>query len=361
MKPAQPRLMLPGRTSTALSASKNAACPASVPSPARAGREQPRGARPANMTVSKYVVDWLSRKRFETSAVTFAAYKYVTHEFTAFLGSGAVRPLRCTTPAQLIVWRDHSAFKTTPHTANNKLKIVRALFQTAWRDGLIGTNPAANVPPLEVRKTYSRSFTMDELMAIWRVASREWRGMILIGLCTDRRLKEIALLTTADVDVTRGVIRIARSRTGQPQFIPIPVSLCDYFGKQSVGADPRVPLFPSAHQIATENCDTSPLSQQFHDLLVAVGLSQPRPRHHGTTGVGRSGRRMRNGVSFNSLRRTGRLVEFGSRQHQNDARVTHGILSRFAQKDLPRICQQPCFCLVFAALPCIFSLVLTHS
>jgi integrase len=258
----------------------------------------------ASPSVSDYAAQWLDRKRGETTAVTLMTYKHAVNEFRDFLGDKASQPIHYVTPSQVAAWRDAAARKATPRTANNKLKIVRVMFQSAWRDGLLADSPAAKVSALKITETIRRPFTLGELKAILRVASREWRGMILAGVYTGQRLKDIASLTWDNVDVERDEIRLSTSKTGRRQVIPIARPLRAYLAELPACDDPHAPLFPSAHPLAGRLAGTSVLSQQFHDLLVSVGLAKPRPPKRTSTGKGRDSRRKQSEVSFHSLRHT---------------------------------------------------------
>ncbi len=110
--------------------------------------EQIHGAHLASPSVADYVKQWLGRKAGETRSVTLVAYKGAVEEFVEFLEDRANQPIHYVTPANVAAWRDRSATRATPRTANNKLKIVRTLFQSAWRDGLLTDNPAAKVVAL---------------------------------------------------------------------------------------------------------------------------------------------------------------------------------------------------------------------
>jgi len=93
------------------------------------------------------VAQWLGRKQGETSEVTLAAYEYSTGSLRLFSEIGRRNRSTMSPPAQVAAWRDAAATKATPRTANNKLKIVRTLFQSAWRDGLLTENPAQGICP----------------------------------------------------------------------------------------------------------------------------------------------------------------------------------------------------------------------
>lgn len=262
------------------------------------------GAPLESPSVAAYVEQWVARKRGEITWVTAKFYEHTATEFRDWLGDKATQPIHYVTPSLVAAWRDKAAAKSTPRTANNKLKVIRNLFQTAWRDGFVPENPAAKVQTLKAVEGNRRPFTMDELKILLEVASQEWRGMILAALYTGQRLKDIASLTWANVDLQRDEFRFATSKTGRRQVIPIARPLRRHLDTLSVGDDPGAPLFPSAFKIATANRDMSALSQQFHDLLVAAGLALPRPPKWKPQGKGRDSPRVRSEVTFHSLRHT---------------------------------------------------------
>ena len=69
-----------------------------------------------------------------------------------------------------------------------------------------------------------------------------------------------------------------------------------YVCGRNESAGPRLPASRS-------NRTTSALSAAFHGILVSAGLVEARPPEHGSTsGLGRSGRRRQNELSFHSLR-----------------------------------------------------------
>lgn len=266
--------------------------------------EQIHGSPLESPSVEKYAEQWLGAKEKETKPVTFTAYKHAVGEFATFLDDKAAWPIHYVTPAQVSAWRDRCAKKATARTANNKLKIVRTFFQTAWRDGLLTDNPAAKVPALKPTDAHRRPFTMDELKAILRVASLEWRGMVLFGLYSGQRLKDIAGLTWQNVDMERDEIRLSTSKTGRRQVIPLAKPLRAYLAELPASDQPSAPLFADAYRIATENRDLSSLSHGFYDLLVSAGLAQPRLPKRMSSGKGRDARRELSAVTFHSLRHT---------------------------------------------------------
>lgn len=255
-------------------------------------------------TLTTYVAQWLARKTGEVAEVTRLSYKSATDDLTEFLGAKASQPIHHTTPATIASWRDNAARRASPRTANNKLKIVRVLFQAAWRDGLLSENPAAKVSSLRVGEGTRRPFTLAELKDILRHASTEWHGMILFGLYTGQRLKDIASLTWANADTERGEIRLQTSKTGRNQRIPMARALRAYLSELPSADAKTAPLFPKAHPLSQKAGGSSVLSQQFYGILVDAGLAKERPPKRHGKGIGRDAPRERNEVTFHSLRHT---------------------------------------------------------
>jgi integrase len=266
--------------------------------------QQVHGTRLDSPSLNAYTEQWLGRKAAETRPITHSVYDQAAKEFCAFLGEKAGQPIHYVTPSQIVAWRDNAAAKATARTANNKLKIVRILFQCAWRDGLIVDNPAAKVEGLKLAESTRRPFTVPELKSILRVASPEWKGMVLAGLYTGQRLRDLAGLTWSHIDLERDEIRLTTSKTGRSQVLPIAKALRYYLEKLPASDDPRAPLFPSLYPLATRPGGSSPMSQQFHSVLVDAGLVPARAAKHKPSGRGRKAARERADVSFHSLRHT---------------------------------------------------------
>lgn len=111
--------------------------------------------------VAAYTEQWVARKRGEITWVTAKFYEHTTTEFRDWLGDKATQPIHYVTPSLVAASRDKAAAKSTPRTANNKLKVIRNLFQTAWRDGFVPEKPAAKVQTLKTVEGNRRPFTMD--------------------------------------------------------------------------------------------------------------------------------------------------------------------------------------------------------
>jgi integrase len=266
--------------------------------------EQLHGSPLKTKTVVEFKNDWLKDKEGVTEAITLKTYKQAVDEFIAALGEKASQPIQYVTKAHVMTWRNVAAVKASRRTSNNKLKVVRIMFQSAVRDGLLTENPAALVPILKSADSTRRAFTMPELKTVIGVASVEWRGLILAGLYLGQRLKDLASLTWANVDLEKNEIRLTTSKTARFQQLPLAKPLRKYLDELDAGDDPNAPIFPKAYPFGIKSGGTATLSQQFHGLLVSAGLAKPRPPKHVAQGVGRGGARTRSEITFHSLRHT---------------------------------------------------------
>ena len=266
--------------------------------------ERLTGAPLASATLRDYTTQWLLRKKAEVSPLSYAAYKSGVEDFVEMTPAKAQMQLQYVTTGDVAAYRDHCAGRTTAKTANNKLKIVRTLLQSAWRDGLIQENPAAKVPVLKSADSVRRPFTIDELKRLLAVANAEWRGMILVGLYTGQRLKDVATLAWTNVNLAEKQIELTTSKTGRRQIIPIAKPLLNHLMQCEAGDDPASPLFPKAAKLVNKDGDVGRVSQDFYDLLVTANLAPKRLTKDRSAGKGRDGKRDRNPLTFHCLRHT---------------------------------------------------------
>lgn len=261
--------------------------------------------QPLNVvTLRDYAKQWLDRKEGEIKAVSYKAYKGAVNGFVAALPKKADLGIQYVTAADVATYRDKCATKTTAKTANNKLKNLRTFFQTAWRDGFISENPAAKVDTLITEESNRRPFTLPEIGKVLGASNEEWRGMVLFGLYTGQRLKDIATLQWQHLDTQKGLWNFSTSKTERYQEIPLAKPLLDYLTALPASDDPEAPVFPHAFKLVLKDGDVGRVSQEFYDILFAAGLVPKRLTKDKSKGVGRDGKRERNALVFHSLRHT---------------------------------------------------------
>lgn len=264
-----------------------------------------QGERLAESTTRAFLGAWIARKEIETKPNTLTKYKSVVKQFLAFLGAKADTDLLFVTSKDIADFRDEIARRLTAATANLALKILRVAFMQAFRDGVIQFSPAAQVTIISRKgaRTNRRGFSIPELRRLLESADEEWRGLILCGLYTGQRLKDVATLTARNLDLERGEIRLVTNKTGRQQIIPLAAPLRRHIEEHLLASDdPKAPLFPKVFADVNATGDVRRLSAAFYELLVSAGLATERARAN--NGRGRSVRRETSELSFHSLRHT---------------------------------------------------------
>ena len=252
-----------------------------------------------------FLTQWAEKRKVDTSLRTYHAYAQIVRDFLKSLGERANLDISQLTKADVAKFRDEVLRRTSVANANKSLKYVRVALGAAYKDGVAQENPAAKLDTLrrrEADRTERRPFTVLELKNILAHASGEWKGIILFGLYTGQRLKDIARLTWQNIDVEQEELRFVTAKTGRRMSIPLVSPLVAHLQTMPAGDNPAAPLFPEAYAIASRESSDSRLSQQFQTILVAAGMAKERTRDE--TGKGRSLRRTVNEISFHSLRHT---------------------------------------------------------
>jgi len=257
-------------------------------------------------SVDSYADDWLASKKLVTAASTCAAYKKSVKKFMRHLGEGKGAPINELEKTDLSAFRDGLASSYGRKTANHDLKVVRMMLKDAKEDGYLPENPAEGVGGVKGKEENAskRAFTLPELERILKAANEEWRGMILFGLYTGQRLKDIAELTWSNVDLEENALVLTTSKTSRNQRIPLVAPLRNYLTELPSTDDPGAHLFPRAQKAVAAHSvqGTSTLSNQFYEILVSAGLAGKRSKK--ATGKGHGAKRKTNEISFHALRYT---------------------------------------------------------
>lgn len=265
--------------------------------------EELTGEKISRLTLREFAAQWLSTKAAETAPGTLINYRGCVAKLLDALAERADSPLAEIAKADLLAYRNHLAATVTARTANNHLALLRTLFKSARRDGVVTLDPAEFVGSIRERRTSNkRAFSLSEIQAVLAVADAEWRSMVIFGLYTGQRLSDLATLSWNNIDLERGEVRLVTRKTGRTMVIPIAVPLRAHIDSLLTDDTPDAPLHPRAFRFLTQIGKATTLSNQFADLLAQAGL---RAKHiHQSRGTGRSGRREVNPLSFHSLRRT---------------------------------------------------------
>jgi integrase len=149
------------------------------------------------------------------------------------------------------------------------------------------------------------------LESILKVASPEWRSLILFGLYTGQRLGDLATLTWDKLDLDHREIRLTTKKTARNQKIPINAHLLKHVRSLPKPDKLATPVHPNADSIFKAQGRSGMLSRQFYELMAKAGLVEKklhRKKESANTSKqlvkGRSIPHDVSKISFHSLRHT---------------------------------------------------------
>lgn len=116
-------------------------------------------------------------------------------------------------------------------------------------------------------RSFKTGLSDQTIQALLNKARGEWKGLILIGLHTWQRLRDIAGLDWLSVDLERDTIRYHVAKTRRTHNVPIAAALREYWVRLQKPSELRKPVFPgSAGHSITE------LNRQFVKLATMAGV-----------------------------------------------------------------------------------------
>jgi integrase len=240
---------------------------------------------------------WLDAKQIEAEPSTVQRYTYAVDQFLAFLGAKAERDIASVRSTDVARFRDEQARVLSRNTANLGVKVLRACFNAAFKQGLLTSNPAKVVDMLKQRgESKRRAFTLAELRRVLDAAKgSDWYGATLTSLYTGARLSDMARLTWRAVDLQQNTVAFVAKKTGKRMLVPLAKPLAEHLASLPSTDNPDAPLFPSLAKLRV-----SQLSDGFRSVLVDAGMAEER--NHEATGKGRNVARPVAELSFHSLR-----------------------------------------------------------
>ncbi len=155
-------------------------------------------------TADKFLREWIRGKETTKAKGTTIRYRHTIDSFLKFLGKRASVNLANIRPADIAAFRDEQVKEgKSQGTANMVVKTLRIPFNVARRQGLILSNPAEAVDLFDVGQQSRETFSRRQIADLLKVASQEWRGMILLGACHGLRLGDAARFTWENINAER--------------------------------------------------------------------------------------------------------------------------------------------------------------
>jgi len=258
-------------------------------------------------SLDAYFTKWLGRKEKEVGQSTIGRYRNTYKNVKGYLKKGMEWSIVHFDKDVITDFRDYIAKRSSTMHGNMEVKVLKAMLQDAFRDGLVPTNEAMKVRTLkrDVAAFKRLPFTMAQVKLILGLGTltQQWRGMVLMGLYTGQRLGDIATATWGELDLVKKAWAFKSRKTGRNMIVPIHPVLQKHL-EAVRPTDPAAddPVFPEANGAVQRTGKTGMLSRDFHNILAEVGLATKQSFK--STGKGRKTTRTMSPLTFHSFRGT---------------------------------------------------------
>lgn len=160
-------------------------------------------------TVSQQLDTWLEAQRIESS--TKDGYSSAARFWKAALPDAALRALKHSEILKALASRPDLSGKTI----NNYVSVLRGAVDLAVRDGLLSSNPVADVPRAKHQKPPPDPFAAEETASIIAGAADQYPGQVHnlmeFWIWTGLRTSEVFGLAWPNVDLASGRILVAEA------------------------------------------------------------------------------------------------------------------------------------------------------
>ena len=175
--------------------------------------------------------------------------------------------------------RKRSAADPKPSAAelNRERSLLSAVFNMAFRHGLVDVNQVARVRPLREDNALDRWLTPQEVERILDKAEEWVRPLVVFAVNTGLRVGELCALRWEDVESNPGFIRVgAESKGHKARYVPINSAVREVLKARSrhIGPAGAVPwVFTNPHRLEAYRPDS--VYHSFKDAVEAADIEGP--------------------------------------------------------------------------------------
>ncbi len=163
----------------------------------------------------------------------------------------------------------------SPATVNRHLALLSVVFREAVERDFARENPVARVKRQREETKAIPWVPLADLRRLLAVVPAAFRCFVVLGMETGCRRGELERLEWADVNLSRGVLLVAKSKSGRPREIPLTAAA----RAMLEGMEPdRAPRPIRGPDLVFPGLDVGRASRLFPQWSVAAGL--PRLRLH---------------------------------------------------------------------------------
>jgi integrase len=252
-----------------------------------------------NYTAEDWLREWVQGKKATKAEGTFLKYENAINGFLGSIGNRAKFNVNQIAPRDVVRFRDAQILDgKNPSTANDRVKIVRMAFTSARKLGYITHNPAEAVEMLpEDAEPAKQPFDIEQVKALLRCSTGDWKGAIMGALYTGARLQDVANMRWESVDLQNKWLAFRVGKTKQRIKLPMHEALYDFLLELPAPDTGKAFLFPSLAGKGTGG--RSGLSMAFARIMERAKVRGEVARER----AGEAGRTV-NSLSFHSFRHT---------------------------------------------------------
>jgi len=257
-------------------------------------------------TIKSWLELWLENKDRSRTKSTYMAYRTTVSNFIQFLGlDSEKKDLEWLEPTTVNAWLNELMKQVTPNTAGNHLKRLSLAFSEAVKFRYLKENPCSPISaPTESHRPEKEIFTRGQVESLLKIADKEWKGVILLGIYCGLRIGDAATLRWKDVDLDENWISLTPEKTRRLEKkirIHIHPELHDHFMSLDGSDDPEAFLQPNLAEKQVGG--KSGLSLAFSRLVAKAGIKSRLLRPQKSTETTTRRHKVRS-LTFHSLRHT---------------------------------------------------------
>jgi integrase len=182
------------------------------------------------------------KERLGLWKLTEIARQTVAEELDKLRNDPALQPLRKHDPRSTDRQRSQA-------TVNRYLSTLSQVFSLAQDKGLIETNPCRGIRRGGEKSRFGRALSNQERdKLLEQCKASGWdrlQLLVTMALSTGARCGELFSLTWNDIDVKKGIAKLAETKNGSPRYLPLIPSVLEQVKALPRPIDSTVCLFPS--------------------------------------------------------------------------------------------------------------------
>lgn len=146
--------------------------------------------------------DWWGR--------TVSVYRRHLLGFAASLSERVASAIRRVRRQHIQAWLDDPGPRHSPAYRRVRYSAVRGMFRWATLEGKIDRDPCVDIEIPDIPQPVPRSFTDEEIAALFRCAHRDPRDLVCVSLCWNEMLRraEVANALIEDIDFHRRTLSV---------------------------------------------------------------------------------------------------------------------------------------------------------